>query len=73
MYIINCPHCNMYIIIEQLNCGIFRCGIYKDTYKQIDPHLPKVFCDKLVLDNKIYGCGKPFQIKNNIVTVCGYI
>jgi hypothetical protein len=73
MNIINCPHCNMYVIIEQLNCGIFRCGIYKEGYKQIDPHLPKIECESLILQNKIYGCGNPFQIKNNIVTVCDYI
>lgn len=73
MSIINCPHCGIYIIIEQLNCGIFRCGTYKDTYKQIDPHLPKIECDKLLLENTIYGCGKPFQIKNNVVSVCEYI
>lgn len=73
MNIIICPHCNIHIIIEELNCGIFRCGMYKDTHKQVDPHLPKIECDKLILENAIYGCGKPFQIKNNIITVCDYI
>ena len=73
MNIINCPHCGIYIIIEQLNCGIFRCGMYKDINKQIDPHLSKIECDKLISENIIYGCGKPFQIKNNAVTMCDYI
>ncbi len=37
--IITCPHCNDYIIITELNCSIFRCGVYKRTNEQIDPHL----------------------------------
>ena len=39
--IITCPNCNDYIIISELNCCIFRCGIYKKTNEQIDPHLPR--------------------------------
>ena len=71
MNIINCPHCDMPIIIEELNCGIFRCGIYKDTFKQVDPHLSKEECDKL--GDTIYGCGKPFQYRNNVISKCDYI
>ena len=71
MNIIKCPHCDMSIIIEEVRCGIFRCGIYKDTFQQVDPHLPKEECDKL--GNTIYGCSKPFQIINNIISKCDYI
>ena len=71
MNIINCPHCDMSIVIEKLNCGIFRCGIYKDTFKQVDPHLSKEECDKL--GDTIYGCGKPFQSRNNVISKCDYI
>ena len=75
--IIICPHCNNYIIIEKLNCGIFRHGIYKNNGKQIDPHASKEICDKLIKDNVIYGCGKPFQIieiKNTFeIKICDYI
>ena len=39
--IITCPNCNEFIIVEKLNCGIFRHGILKETGKQIDPHLSK--------------------------------
>ena len=61
---INCPHCKQVIEVlkSQFNCKIFRHGVFKDTYTQIDPHLPKVQCDKLVAQNKIYGCGKPFRL-----------
>ena len=77
--IVNCPHCNSLIYIEKkdFNCHIFRHGVYKDTLKQIDPHLDKDSCDTLKKDNLIYGCGKPFKIINranvNIAVVCEYI
>ena len=71
MNIINCPHCEISIIIEELRCGIFRCGIYKNTFQQVDPHLSKEECDKL--GDTIYGCGKTFQIVNNIISKCEYI
>jgi hypothetical protein len=59
---IECPHCKQAIEVVELNCRIFRCGIYKSTFKQVDPHLPKDQCDKLAEHGTIYGCGKPFQI-----------
>jgi hypothetical protein len=64
-----CPHCNCYVEILELNCKIFRHGIYKKNYQQINPHTSKIECDKLLLNNEIYGCGKPFYIiekQNNI-------
>lgn len=75
--IINCPHCNEYIEIIELNCGIFRHGVYKSNDEQIDPHLSKENCDYLFNNNLIYGCSKPFQIiidENKIeVKICDYI
>lgn len=70
--IVNCPHCNDYIIIEQLNCGIFRHAILIDNYIQLNPHSKY----SEIPFNKIYGCGKPFKISiiNNVyvVDVCDY-
>jgi hypothetical protein len=60
--IIQCPHCQQYIVILELNCKIFRHGTYKTTGEQIPPHSPKDICDKLVETDQIYGCGKPFRI-----------
>jgi hypothetical protein len=60
--IVKCPHCDEFVIIEKLNCGIFRHGIIKSTLKQMEPHLPKDKCDQLKERNLIFGCGKPFQI-----------
>jgi len=77
---VSCPHCYNYIIIykKDINCAIFRHGIFKDSYKQITPHLSKVECDDLSAKSKIYGCGKPFRLiqddQNNYqAEVCGYI
>ena len=72
-----CPHCFIMIEVVELNCKIFRCGIYKESGEQINPHLPKNECDRLVNTGEIYGCGKPFQIMNEnppyLVVKCDYI
>ena len=62
--IVECPHCNalIYVVLKELNCQIFRHGIFKSDYKQIDPHLSKEKCEELVKSNAIYGCSKPFKI-----------
>lgn len=77
--ILKCPHCDNYVYIHksELNCHIFRHGIYKDSFKQIDPHMKKEECDYLSRNKLIYGCGKPFKIvksegKYNI-EICEYI
>ena len=71
-----CPHCKEYIIIEQLNCGIFRHGVLKNG-RQMEPHAPKQMCDHYIENNLIYGCGKPFRIicKDNKfeIEICEYI
>jgi hypothetical protein len=72
-----CPHCNDPVLIEKLNCCIFRHGIMKDSLTQMDPHAPKHVCDSLFSQGLIYGCGKPFKITRNgsqiIVEICEYI
>ena len=73
LLIINCPHCNDFIIIEKIACNVFRHGILKSSLKQINPHSPKKICDLYVKNNLIYGCGKPFTIKNNKGEICKYI
>lgn len=75
--IITCPHCNNYIVIRKINCGIFRHGILKKNGKQINPHADKDLCDYYIRENKIYGCGKPFRITSVdnkfIAEICEYI
>ena len=75
--LISCPHCNEFIFIEQINCGIFRNAVLIDTLEQINQHTSKEICDELFKNKKIIGCGKPFKIiKNNDninITICEYI
>ncbi len=73
MLIVECPHCVGTVVIEQLNCKIFRHGIFKRTGKQIPPHAPKTDCDRWAEKNEIFGCGKPFKIVDNTAVVCEYI
>ena len=65
--IVKCPHCEEFVLIEKINCGIFRHGIVINTGKQMNPHESKENCKELKKKNLIYGCGKPFKIikKNN--------
>jgi hypothetical protein len=76
-FIINCPHCYEFIIITNINCNIFRHATLISNGNQIDPHTTKEICDNLILEKKIYGCGKPFQIieENGIfkAIICNYI
>ena len=77
--IVNCPHCDLliFVYLKEFNCRIFRHGIYKATLKQIDPHLPKIDCDRLKTNDEIIGCGKPFEIidisNTQIAVSCDYI
>jgi len=57
-------HFNQNIEVLQINCRIFRCGIFKHNYTQINPHLSKIECDKLINDDLIFGCGKPCELIN---------
>jgi hypothetical protein len=78
-YLIKCPHCCGYIIINKkdLNCKIFR-----HHYKGFnEPHASKEICDKWLLEdikNKVYnGCTKPFKFdpneNNGFPIICEYI
>jgi hypothetical protein len=76
--IVICPHCFCQVEIQEINCAIFRHGIYKQTYQQIPPHSSKQECDRLIENNEIWGCGKPFRlVKNNTdhyeAIICDYI
>jgi hypothetical protein len=71
--ILKCPHCDLNIEIVEVNCGVFRCGISKFLFQQINPHLSQEECEKLVKDDIIYGCGKPFQYSNGKLLKCAWI
>ena len=62
---------------NELNCKIFRCGVYKETGAIIHPHLPKKECDAIKEKDLIYGCSKPYKfvtIKDkSFMEPCDYI
>lgn len=73
--IINCPHCKELILInkKEINCAIFRHGVYKHNMEQINPHLNKDECIRLYNSGEIYGCGGPFQLIDDTPVICDYI
>lgn len=78
-YIFTCPYCEGTILVHrnELNCRIFRHGVFKANQEQIPPHLCKEECDRLAATGLIDGCGKPFRVEGNgtdaKVVVCDYI
>jgi hypothetical protein len=66
-----CPTCGIGIEIEAVGCAIFRCGVYKATGVQIDPHMPKEQCE--AIKGEIYGCASPFKLVDGTLVKCGYI
>lgn len=81
--VVECPHCKDPVLIEKLNCCIFRHGVLIQNGKQIDAHAPKKLCDFYIKKQLILGCGKPFQVIPNvnskddddkfIAIICDYI
>lgn len=80
----NCPNpqCNqlIYVKIKEINCQIFRCGIFIGNNQQVAPHSSKSDCDKYLENNMIYGCARPFYFVKNLenvfssyVILCDYI
>lgn len=77
MYIFECPNCKDIVQTKknEVNCKIFRHGVYKNNFTQVPPHSPKNICDALADSGKIYGCGKPFKLdlEKKVVEICDYI
>ena len=74
-YYLLCPHCqfNIFILYTDVNCGIFRCGVFKTSGESIPPHISEDQSNSLIAQNMIIGCGKPFQIKDGQLSTCGWI
>ena len=77
MLLIICPNCQQFVEILEINCAIFRHGIFKVSGQQIDPHTPKAQCNQYIEKNLIYGCGKPFKLVEKdgqmVAEICDYI
>jgi len=74
---VNCPHCDGGIEIHftEINCNIFRHGIFKVTGMPMNPHESKENCEKYFDAGLIHGCGKPFELDQTTRTavICDYI
>lgn len=81
IYYFNCPNCDGLIEVKnnELNCRIFRHGVYVKgplglIGQPMNPHETKEKCEKMVDEQEILGCGKPFKMNENlsIVQTCDY-
>lgn len=75
-----CPYCDGAIIVlhNELNCRIFRHGVFLANGEPIPPHTSQVDCERFVAQNLIAGCGKPFRVVtqddgSELAVVCEYI
>jgi hypothetical protein len=78
LFVFKCPHCLCYTQIEPiyLSCLIFRHAYYKNSNMQIGAHTNQEDCERLVQDNLVSGCAKPFKFfrgNPNYVDICGYV
>jgi DNA-directed RNA polymerase subunit RPC12/RpoP len=72
--VVECPHCGDHVVIEALNCRIFRHATFKSTGVQLNPHASEAECTRTIADDLIYGCGKPFRVDHDgKAVVCDYI
>jgi hypothetical protein len=75
MNALECPHCHVSFVVEALNCGIFRCGVWRATGVQINPHMSEEECNSILAN--IWGCSRPFRVTLDAgefqVAPCGYI
>lgn len=62
MNFVTCPHCGGTVEIVQVNCAIFRHGVFKRDGTQMPPHATKTECDELIKTGAIQGCGRPFRV-----------
>jgi hypothetical protein len=74
-YLFCCPYCQIYITVlkNEINCTIFRCGVYKKSGLPVAPHTSKQDCDLLRSNDLIYGCSRPFKFDGVTVQKCEYI
>jgi hypothetical protein len=80
-YFFQCPHClgGVQVQTNEVACKIFRHGAYKSPGNPpIPPHASLEECTRLLQNNLVTGCAKPFLFVFNPsgihhVEKCGYI
>jgi uncharacterized C2H2 Zn-finger protein len=74
---LNCPWCNQLVQLpkSQIKCCIYRHGVHKKSGRQIGSHAKKEYVEKLLKNDKIYGCGMPFKFNKQTqqLEMCGWI
>ena len=69
-----CPWCDCQIWIEEVNCRIFRHAVYKVSGEPINPHATEEECNRLLKEEIVFGCAKPFRLnEQNETERCEYI
>lgn len=58
------PDCPMEFMIadSEIHCGIFRCGVMRGSGDQIAVHATKEQCQRMLAEEMVYGCARPFTI-----------
>lgn len=62
MWIVTCPHCSTPVVIEQVNCAIFRHAAWRTTLEPVPPHATKTELETWASEGKIHGCARPFRL-----------
>ena len=68
-----CPRCFCSLELVEINCGVFRCGIFKRSFESISPHATKGEILEWLSKDMIYGCGTPLELVDGKLVVCDYI
>jgi len=71
-FLVNCPACKEPVLIDQVNCGIFRHAFYTDTLKTVDPHASKRHIMETMACGRLGGCGAPFEVVDGRARMCDY-
>ena len=81
--VVTCPWCDGLVVVEELRCGIFRHGAFRDTGLQIDPHATQAQIEQWAAEGRLVGCGRPFRVIHTsspsspgtplVAERCGYI
>lgn len=68
--ILNCPNCDCGIMINEIRCGILRCGIYKlktkNKWRQMPKHGKEETIKKIINNNEYLGCGSPLKYNKKL-------
>lgn len=77
-WLIDCPHCGGAVLMarepDEIRCGVFRHGVYKDHSGQIDPHASRETVQTLLDAGAVWGCGQPFSVDKatGVVSKCSW-